>query len=228
MAGYKRRVTFKRRAPSKRVSKTIKQLVKREVSKAPEHKRAFAFNGSNYTDTIMKSFNIPYSLSLAQGTAAKYDIIGNDIKLKSLQIRGFVSNNTTTPAQKDETIFTRIALVSVDKYQTLTNLSNTDVFTSPLNKAQYAFFDKDKVTVHKQLLVKTQPQISGASVSQSFQMNLNFKGGKLLRFQDFATSYELKGKNLYLVIMANTVNGTNFVDTAGGVTFNMLASYTDA
>lgn len=208
-----------------KVSKAVKKFVAQQIKASPEIKEAQFAIGVTLDKDVPKSWNLPYSSGLGQGTSSA-KVVGDRIRIRYIKFRGVLSNNVST--NPGATFGARIALVKHRHYYTLTSLSSDELFKFGEDEATHNTFDPKRCTLMAETLITASPNYAPSGATQMTQrpVQLSKKMNYLFTFKDLTTTYEGKLENLYLV--ASGINtGALITQDASGLAGQLIIGYTD-
>jgi len=205
---YKGRTKKSRRG--KKVSKAVKSYVRKALRQDVETKTtAFSAGGNAISKDTIVSWNIMYQCGITQGTGQQ-NVIGDIINLRGIKTT-FTYRYTGADA-----IYGYMALIETRLYNTITSLTNSEVFHT--TSTSIPNFDSSKCRV---LGLKKMKIFNAAGSGDTQQRSsMYIRVNKKFTFSQLATSTAGRDKNYYLVFFAD-----RYLGTAGtaitGLTYNI-------
>lgn len=193
-------VTLKVSKPkfSKPQVEIIKKIARKAVDKKSETKVAWFNISNNLQDSVFTSWNLMYQSGLANGTEGENSkLIGDRFNMKGIRVRAFI-NMFSSGSIGD--LHLDLMVVETDVYKTTASLGRLDLVPgyAPTLPGFPVRIDSSKARVLKRKRIKLKSTITGIIDTKAVDMYVKYD--KMCRFSgDTSGTYDLDGKNLYLV-----------------------------
>lgn len=217
-----------------KTSEAVKKYVKATLSRTLEKKELiFRRDANDCLFNEIKSFNIMYT-ALTRGTGEANQFIGNQVKIKSMQLKVSVTNISSTvgvPGPTPSTVVWTVGIVGTKVFRTLTSLLKEELFdeniTLGTNLVDY-YRDSDKCKWLAKKTIRINPHPSDRTIGMHNEKTLFKRKDINFRFRDFDSSFEAEKMNYYIVFIPHSQYSNNSTILGLQSAFSFRMSFQDA
>lgn len=231
-----------RNAPyRKKKQPTVAKVMKLIKQQTPETKIAKYDTSADFNSPSgeIKTWNLMYH-SMSQGTG-ETQFIGKKFRVKGIEIKWQINNTSQTIDTSGYSFQHQRFLISVcavKKYVTSSNLSLSDIEDTALvtNSVYRMNYDPEKIKILKQRKVnfsailgqgQSNPPYTIGGIPQQKCGKFYVKLNKVLEFQQWNTTYELRDWNYYVMFHCGSFGNSGLIKS-GEFFFSSKLYFTDA